>query len=182
MTKKHSRLPACTDIMLKSFKPICNPDAEILILGSMPGERSLQMQQYYAWPHNAFWSIMGELIQFNPAEPYSKRCRHIADAKIALWDVLVSCHRTGSLDSDIKNEKVNDFSQFFNSHKHIKAVFFNGQKAHKLFTRYVLKTLPKKFHALDFQVLPSTSPAYASMKFEQKLNHWRTILSRRQII
>jgi len=166
--------------MLRSFKPICNPDAEILILGSMPGERSLQMRQYYAWPHNAFWPIMGELIQFDPAAPYSKRCRALADVKVALWDVLASCQRKGSLDGDIKNEKVNDFAKFFNSHKHIKAVFFNGQKAQKLFRRYVLKKLPGKFDGLDFKVLPSTSPAYASMKFEQKLNCWRTILSRQK--
>ena len=166
--------------MLKSFKPICNPDAEILILGSMPGERSLQMRQYYAWPHNAFWPIMAELIGFDPAAPYSKRCKAIADARIALWDVLETCQRRGSMDSDIKNEKANDFAGFFNSHKHIKAVFFNGQTAQKLFSRYVMKTLPEKFGALDFHVLPSTSPAYASMQFEQKLNCWRKILSGRK--
>lgn len=163
--------------MLKCFKPISNPDAKILILGSMPGERSLQMQQYYAWPQNAFWPMMSQLLRFDPTEPYEIRCRHIADANIALWDVLASCHRTGSLDSDIKNEQANEFSKFFNTHKQIKALFFNGQKAQKLFTRHVLKSLPQEFQALYFQILPSTSPAHASMTFDEKLNLWRTILN-----
>ncbi|MCF7957610.1 MAG: DNA-deoxyinosine glycosylase [Phycisphaerae bacterium] len=163
--------------MLKSFKPVASPDARILILGSMPGERSLQMRQYYAWPHNAFWPIMSQLLQFAPTEPYPKRCQHITAAKIALWDVLASCHRTGSLDSNIKNEKVNDFARFFNLHPQIKAVFFNGQKAHKLFTRYALKTLPRQTQILHLQTLPSTSPAHAAIDFQQKLNAWRTGLN-----
>ncbi len=177
MTKKPNSPKASTNHKLKGFKPIGNSDAQILILGSMPGVRSLEMKQYYALGHNAFWGIMAELLKFNPAEPYSKRCDHITDAKIALWDVLASCDRAGSLDSDIKNEEVNDFTKFFNSHKQIKAVFFNGQKAQKAFTRYALKSLPKKFQTLHLETLPSTSPAHAAMNFDQKLNQWRTILS-----
>ncbi len=161
---------------LHSFPPVAGKDATVLILGSMPGTRSLQAQQYYAHPHNAFWKIMGELSGAAPQLPYAQRLRALRQAHIALWDVLHSCERQGSLDSDIEAEQVNDFADFFKRHPHITRVCFNGAKAEQSFRKYVLgkQTLPD----LHYTRLPSTSPAHAGMRYEEKLAAWRTALSK----
>ena len=86
-------------MILTSFPPIVNDAAHTLILGSMPGELSLQMSQYYAHPRNLFWPIMGELGGFDPTLPYPERIAHIQRVGFALWDVLQHCEREGSLDS-----------------------------------------------------------------------------------
>jgi len=156
---------------LRSFPPISNEHATILILGSMPGKESLRQSQYYAHPSNAFWKIMGELTGAHPSLPYAERLRMLKSSGIALWDVLDSCDREGSLDSDIRNESANDFAAFFAKHPYIKQVFFNGAKAEQSFRKFVLEqqTLPP----LALQRLPSTSPAHAGMRYEDKLQTWK---------
>ena len=96
---------------------------------------------------------------------------------IAVWDVLQSCHRLGSLDSNIElaTLKTNDFDAFFTEYQCIKGVFFNGRMAEKLYQKRILPTLNHRFSYLEYQCLPSTSPAYASLKFEQKLDAWKAI-------
>jgi hypoxanthine-DNA glycosylase len=155
---------------LNSFPPVADRNARILILGSMPGQRSLDTQQYYAHPHNAFWKIMGEVVGAQPQLPYEQRLERLEQAGIALWDVLHSCTREGSLDSDIQHEQANDFATFFTCHPHITRVFFNGGKAEQSFRKFVLKeqALPE----LEFLRLPSTSPAHAGMRYEEKLRLW----------
>jgi len=160
---------------LHSFPPVADKDATLLILGSMPGIRSLQVRQYYAHPHNAFWKIMGELSGAAPQLPYAQRLHALRQARIALWDVLHSCEREGSLDSDIQAEQANDFSSFFMQHPHINRVCFNGAKAEQSFRKYVSgkQVLPD----LHYTRLPSTSPAHAGMRYEEKLAAWRAALS-----
>jgi len=93
--------------MLKlSFPPIADSSCVCLILGSMPGEESLRRQQYYGHPRNAFWRIINENL---PNRSYEDRCSFLLAHGIALWDVLKSAHRQGSLDSAIRNEKPNEF-------------------------------------------------------------------------
>src|SRR3990170_8767558 len=129
---------------IRSFPPIGAPDAALLILGSMPGRASLLANQYYAHPRNAFWPIMGELFGAGPEMPYARRVRVLKHAGIAVWDVLASCTRGGSLDSDIDEESIvpNDFAWFFGAHPRVQTVFFNGAKAEASFRRYVLQGLP----------------------------------------
>jgi hypoxanthine-DNA glycosylase len=160
---------------IQGFPPIENPAAHILILGSMPGKESLRAGQYYAHPRNAFWPIMGELIGAAPALPYQTRIRKLKSANIALWDVLASCTRHSSMDADIEAGSIctNDFVAFFRKHPHITHVFFNGTMAEQCFHKHVqplLKHLP-----LHYQRLPSTSPANASIRYEEKLNAWKAI-------
>ena len=162
---------------VSSFPPIENPQASILILGSMPGKASLQAGQYYAHPRNAFWPIMGELVGAVPRLNYPERIGKLRSAGIALWDVLACCARDGSLDANIIEDTIspNDFKHFFSTHMRISHVFFNGGMAEKCFQRYVLPTLEAK--PLNFKRLPSTSPAHASMPYAQKLTAWADMLS-----
>lgn len=161
---------------VRSFPPIADADARILILGSMPGLESLRAHQYYAHPRNAFWTIMGELAGAAPALPYEERTQKLQAAGIALWDVLASCTRPGSLDADIAPDSIhpNDFAAFFKAYPHITWVYFNGTMAEQSFRKHVL---PHLAHLpLHLQRLPSTSPANASLRLEQKVEAWKTIL------
>ena len=159
------------------FPAVSRKDARILILGSMPGVKSLEEQQYYAHPRNAFWPIMCELFNAEPIISYTKRKRLLIDNKIALWDVLKSCERKGSLDSNINNKTIepNDFNTFFKNHQHIQAVFFNGGEAEKLFKKYILKELTG--FQLEYHRLPSTSPANAAKSRQQKMKEWKKQLN-----
>jgi hypoxanthine-DNA glycosylase len=159
---------------IRSLPPVANSDATMLILGSMPGKKSLTQQQYYAHPQNAFWKIMGELVGARPDLPYPQRLHALTNAHIALWDVLKTCERQGSLDSDIQNETANDFASFFNSHPHITHVFFNGAKAEQSFNKFVVGK--QKLPPLAFQRLPSTSPAHAGMRYADKLQTWQAAI------
>jgi len=153
------------------FLPIANNQARILILGSMPGRVSLKASQYYTHPRNAFWRVMGELTGALPELTYQSRTEILSAAGIALWDVLASCTRPGSLDADISSMIPNDFETFFLSHPHISQVYFNGAMAEQSYQRHVLPGLtPRPLHYLR---LPSTSPAHASLSYEQKLSLWR---------
>jgi TDG/mug DNA glycosylase family protein len=163
---------------IHSFEPIEDEQARILILGSMPGQASLKASQYYAHPQNAFWRIMGRLLDFDASAPYDLKIQKLKTARIALWDVLGSCTRAGSLDSKIQSatEVPNDFPSFFQKHKHLTHVFFNGAKAETSFQQHVLKT--SEPCSLHLTRLPSTSPAHAGMSFERKLDLWRAVLTR----
>jgi len=147
----------------------------VLILGSMPGRRSLEQNQYYAHPSNVFWKIMGELVGAHPEIPYQERLVILRTSEIALWDVLGSCVRKSSMDSDIRQESANDFSAFFALHPHITQVFFNGSKAEQCFSKFVQgkQILP----ALKLHRLPSTSPAHAGLPYADKLQAWRAVMS-----
>jgi hypoxanthine-DNA glycosylase len=165
---------------IQSFPPIENPTAHTLILGSMPGKESLRAGQYYAHPRNAFWPIMGELVGAAPTLPYDARTQILKSAGIALWDVLASCTRHSSMDADIEKESIcpNDFASFFLNHPCITHVFFNGTMAEQCFHKHVqpLLDLLLKQRPLNYQRLPSTSPANASMRSEQKLIAWKEVL------
>ena len=161
--------------VVRSFAPVEDAAARVLILGSMPGAESLRTGQYYAHPRNLFWPILGELAGASAAYPYHRRLAALKRARIALWDVLKTCAREGSLDSRIDNGSLvaNDFRSFFRRHPGITHVFFNGAKAEVCFRRCVLpdENLPP----IEYRRLPSTSPAHAAMSYQQKLKAWRAI-------
>lgn len=158
------------------FVPIEDSSATVLILGSMPGKASLAAGEYYAHPRNVFWTIMGELIGAHPGLPYQDRLKILRCSGIALWDVLGSCVRTGSLDSRIEADSAapNDFKSFFLRHPDITRVFFNGTKAEQYFMKHVHPSL--KSVSLQYQRLPSTSPANAGITYGQKLLAWRSVI------
>jgi double-stranded uracil-DNA glycosylase len=161
----------------RCFPPIAKRNASTLILGSLPGQRSLQMQQYYAHPHNAFWKLIGNLFGVDAAMPYTKRVRMLTNNRIALWDVLAAAERPGSLDSSIVHASAlaNDFAEFYRAHPRIRRVFFNGRKAEEMYRRFVLPKLGEEFSDILYECLPSTSPAHAGMPFAKKLERWSRI-------
>ena len=163
---------------IQGFPPLSRPDARILILGSMPSQESLARRRYYAHPRNSFWPIMATLLEITEESAYEERTEQVTARGIAIWDVLQSCIRPGSLDSAIDNSTMvsNDFPAFFTAHDQIRTVFFNGAKAESVYLRHVLPQLSGRAAELRLQRLPSTSPAHAGMAFEQKLEAWSMIL------
>ena len=168
--------------VIHSFLPVIKPGANILILGSMPGKQSLQVDQYYAHPRNTFWRIFCNLFNIDEklilgVDKYKEKIARLEEANIALWDVLQSCTRESSLDADIIESSViaNDFSTFFNTHQSIRHIYFNGAKAEQLYKRHVIPTLSDQQSQLPMTRLPSTSPAYAAMCFQEKMQEWRLI-------
>ena len=159
----------------RCFPPIVSPDARVLILGSMPGRASLAAGQYYAHPRNTFWPIMGCLLDFDASRDYPARVDALKVGGIAVWDILDSCHRPGSLDSAIADDSLvaNDLPGFLATHAEIHHVFFNGAKAESCFRRHIKLTMAEP--QIGFARLPSTSPAHAGLSFERKLEAWRAI-------
>lgn len=160
------------------FPPVVGRNPQSLILGSLPGRKSLQMQQYYAHPQNAFWKLIEQLFGAASPLPYTSRVKILTDHGIALWDVLATAERPGSLDSSIvhASARANDFAAFYRDHPHIRRVFFNGRKAEELYRRFVLPELGT-IAEVRYECLPSTSPAHAGMNFTRKLEHWARIKS-----
>ncbi len=161
------------------FAPLASRQPRTLILGSMPGVKSLQEQQYYAHPQNSFWKIMGKLFAAS-TDTYKQRIELIKDNDLALWDVLQCCTRQGSLDAKISPDsiEVNDFSAFLKKHAAVTRIFFNGATAEKEFTRRVLPGLPQNIKTrLSLKRLPSTSPAHAGLRVEKKIKEWSVLIS-----
>lgn len=152
---------------IHSFPSLSNPEATVLLLGTMPGVQSLAMNQYYGHPRNHFWKLIATVFGEELPTDYSKKKAMLLRNKIAVWDVLQACERQGSLDSAIMKEVPNDFSAFLNEHPNIELIAFNGQKAAAYFKKHV--RLTKEY---TFVTLPSTSPANAGKSFEQKLKEW----------
>jgi hypoxanthine-DNA glycosylase len=159
--------------LIQSMPPISARDARVLILGSMPGARSLAASQYYANPRNAFWQIMQHVFDVDANADYAERIQGMKRKGIALWDVLRCCERSGSLDTAIRPEsvEVNDFNSFLRLHPDIRTVIFNGNTAHRFYRLYVLPALERD--SLEYRVMPSTSPAHATRSLEQKIAAWR---------
>ncbi|MBR4038620.1 MAG: DNA-deoxyinosine glycosylase [Clostridia bacterium] len=156
-------------MICRSFDPVFAPEAEILIVGSMPGAKSLADAQYYAHPRNAFWPILFDVFGVEPTADYEARKRLIRDHGLALWDVAGVCEREGSLDSNMRDIQFNDFSSLYEKCPHIHSVLCNGGTAHSLFL--------KSGYAGNRTVIrmPSTSPAY-TMPYAEKCRIWKETL------
>jgi double-stranded uracil-DNA glycosylase len=148
----------------------------VLILGSMPGVASLEAARYYAHPRNAFWDVMGALVGASRDIPYETRLERLQDAGIAVWDVLHSAEREGSLDSAILNSVPNDLTGLLETCPHIRLIATNGSFASSAFKRLAWAELRVARADLHWVALPSTSPANARMTLEHKIAVWREAL------
>lgn len=163
------------DPTLTAFAPVAAADARLLILGSMPGVASLDAQQYYAHPRNAFWPIVHEMFGTCPAPlTYDEKLELLIRARIALWDVLAQCRRRGSLDANIDRQSVvcNDFAEFLAKYSQIRKIAFNGKAAEQLFRKHALPHLDLA-DDVSLVSLPSSSPAMASLTTAQKASIWQ---------
>jgi hypoxanthine-DNA glycosylase len=167
------REPGGMTMRVHSFDPISDAASRVLILGSMPGKASLGAGQYYAHPQNAFWKILGALFDFEPGFPYESRIASLHEHGIALWDVMESCVRKTSLDSDIEEYSIvsNPFAGFLRDHPKIHTICFNGAKAEASWRKHVLPQLPQTSD-IAYHRLPSTSPANASIGYDDKVRAW----------
>lgn len=160
----------------KSFKPSIDNNSKILILGSMPGIKSLEEQQYYAHPQNRFWKVMGNICN----EPklseldYDTKLKILLNSNITLWGTIKSCKREGSLDSDIQNEKPNDIKGLLKKYPNIKTICLNGNKSYSAFKKY-FPDLLEKYTCLK---MPSTSPANARYSLDILMWEWTKIVAK----
>jgi len=155
---------------LTGLAPVIDSNTRILILGSFPGAASLAAQQYYAHPRNALWPILSALTGEDLVSvPYAERLPRLLAHGFGLWDVLGACEREGSLDSAIRNPAANDFERLHRLCPALETVGFNGQTSGKF---------APQFAAAGYRtvVLPSTSPAYATLTFEEKLDLWKLLI------
>jgi hypoxanthine-DNA glycosylase len=166
------------DLLKSAFPPIIGERPRLLILGSMPGEASLRLGQYYGHRRNAFWPILCDLLSLPPDSDYSTRIAALKAHRIALWDVIATCARHGSLDANIRPDsiRVNDFGAFFDAHPDIRCIAFNGGTAEREYRRRVLAGLAPVHRCMELLRLPSTSPAHAGMSVDAKRAAWRVLL------
>jgi len=157
------------NISFHPFEPIVFKESQTLILGSFPSLKSFEQEFYYAHPKNQFWPLLSAIYQMK-ADAKEEKVALLESAKIALWDVVASCERTNSADSNLKNSSPNDIAALLTKYPNIKRVFFTGRTAEKLYKKHFCD-LP-----LPSMLLPSPSSAYAAIKFEQKLCIWRSAI------
>ncbi len=155
----------------KSFKPSIDNNSKTLILGSMPGVKSLEEQQYYAHPQNRFWKVMGHICNepdLNDLD-YDTKLKTLLENNIALWDTIKTCRREGSLDSDIQNEVPNNIRKLLKKYPKISAICLNGNKSYSAFKKY----FPDLLEKYTCYKMPSTSPANARYSLEKLIAEWR---------
>jgi hypoxanthine-DNA glycosylase len=153
-----------------SFEPIINKNSKVLILGTMPGIKSLEENEYYGNKRNAFWPILYRLFDEEITENYDKKKKFILKHKLALWDTLKLCYREGSLDAKIKNEAPNAIDKLINNYNSINYIIFNGKGSEKFYKRYF-----EPISEINYITLPSTSPANAQKSFNEKFKEWAII-------
>lgn len=158
-------------LLKQAFPPIANQHSKILLLGTMPGEKSLKLQRYYSHKGNQFWKIVFQLFNQPLVDNYDTQKQLLLDNGIAVWDVLQYCQRTGSADSNIKSEMPNDFSSFYNKYPNVKCIFFTSTKARDYYDIYL-----KRKANYDYFLLPSPSSANTWRTFDEKLIEWKIIL------
>lgn len=152
-----------------SFNPMLFKDTEVLILGSFPSIKSFENDLYYGNPLNQFWKILKAVTSY-PVNNNDQKIWLLKECKLGLWDMITSCKRESSLDSSLEDETVNDIPALLEENPNIKKVAFTGKKSEALFKTH--------FSHLDIETvyLPSPSPAYAAIKFEDKVQAYKKAL------
>lgn len=166
---------------VESFPPSIGDACRVLILGSMPGVRSLAAGQYYAHPQNQFWPTMEAVFGVDAKLDYAQRMAQLNARGVGLWDVLRGCERPGSLDSAItvSSEIPNAIAALVMQRPDIRTIAFNGAKAAQAFARHVAADVPaERLRSIMLHALPSTSPAHASMPRDEKLRRWSVLADR----
>jgi hypoxanthine-DNA glycosylase len=153
-----------------SFPPIADARTRLLILGSLPGDRSLAAARYYAHPQNQFWRLIGAAIGDDALadQDYGERLARLRAARVGLWDVVRAAHRPGSGDAAITDMEGNDLPALVATLPDLRAVAFNGATAYRHGAR-MLAGAPFALIAL-----PSSSPLH-SVGLAAKLPAWQAL-------
>jgi hypoxanthine-DNA glycosylase len=154
----------------RCFDPVVDEQTRLLLLGSLPGEKSLALQQYYGNRHNQFWTLMADVMGVQIPADYPARLEILRQHGIGLWDVVAEAHRQGSLDSRIRDRDDNDLCGLLARFPKIEAIGFNGGTAAKHGLK-VLGEFASRFHVV---ALPSSSPAH-TMPYAEKLAKWKLL-------
>ena len=154
-----------------SFAPIINEEAKILILGSLPSDKSLEKGEYYGHLQNKFWRVIATITGNELPVSYADKKQLLLKSDIGIWDVAHSAQRAGSMDSAIKDVEPNDINGLIAMHSDIKVIGFNGTKAQSLFDKHFTRN-PE----IRYILLPSTSPANAAISFDNLCKAWRQLL------
>ncbi len=174
-------LKALSKTSLTALPPLLSANTRLLVLGSFPGVASLKAQQYYGHPRNRFWPIMEALLPAGPGNTgtysYQNRSKWLLEKKVGLWDVYAACEREGSLDGNIRNALLNNFSGLKIRCPDLQAVVHNGAESFR-HSACVKEGLLEAGCGVQFHKAPSTSPANASWSFERKLAAWRDVFER----
>ncbi len=155
----------------RCFDPVIDDRTRLLILGSLPGDKSLAAQQYYGNRQNRFWHLMSEVIGVDLVSlDYARRLQTLLEHGVGLWDVVAEAHREGSLDSRIRRRDDNDLCGLLARFPQIGTIAFNGGTA----ARLGMKILGTQAAAYRIVALPSSSPAY-TVPYAEKLVQWRIL-------
>lgn len=156
-----------------SFDPISNEETTVLILGTMPGDKSIELGEYYGHPRNKFWKIIASITKNELPLTYAEKIALLLKTRIGVWDVAHKANRKGSLDSAIADEEPNDLESFITKHKNLTVIGFNGTKSETLYDKYF-----KRKSGIKYISLPSTSPANTGIDLDSLCKHWRQILAK----
>ena len=159
------------EILKKSFKPIINNDSNILILGSLPSDKSIVSNEYYGNKTNQFWDILSLIFENKKIEfqNYNEKMHFLDNNHIALWDVYCLAERKGSLDDYIKNGKYNNLKKLIEQYSNIKSILVNGKKAEKEFIKY----MKLKHVNYSYKYVPSSSSANTRYSLLEKVEYWK---------
>jgi double-stranded uracil-DNA glycosylase len=150
--------------------PIAAPDVRLFILGSLPGDASLEARRYYAHPRNQFWRLLGHVLGEQLEDlAYQERLQQLRIHRIGLWDVVASANRRGSLDQAIREAEHNRIERLIEEFGDLEAVAFNGGKA-----AAIGRALIGHGNRLRLIDLPSSSPAY-TRPFAEKAAAWEAL-------
>ena len=158
------------------LQPVIGEDARILILGSLPGDESLRKQEYYGNPKNLFWDVMSGILEEQAPALYPERVEYLKRHGIALWDVLHTAEREGSLDANIRNEEFNNIESLILENPSIEVVATNGGKAEKLFKKYLRENHSLADKRILFCTSTSSMSICAGWNIERLIHQWREIL------
>lgn len=160
---------------ISSFEAIAGERPAVLILGSVPSVRSLELRRYYGHERNHFWPVLAALLGETLPGSYDLRLLMLTKHRIALWDVARSCTRSGSRDGSIKDVRPNDIPAFLQAHPSIGTVVFNGRTAENIYDRF----FEREAHIV-YLPLPSTSPIPTAKcrNLQEKLSAWMALAPR----
>lgn len=158
-------------LIKKSFAPIINKNSQILILGSLPSDKSIDLNEYYGNKTNQFWNIISLIFENKKLDfkNYNEKIEFLNKYHIALWDTYCSAIRKGSLDSDIKNGEFNNIKELLNEYSNIKKILVNGRKSEIAFQKYI-KTENLNY---NYNYVPSSSSANTNLSLLKKVEYWK---------